>query len=86
MIVDKKNIVNKYKLVNDKNSQTVVKDFFYDAPLLTKLVTTHFCHQTIFIDKIWILSDISGLSINIISVVVTSFVIPLFNHNLVKSI
>ena len=29
MIVDKTNIVNKYKLINDKNSQTVVKDFLW---------------------------------------------------------
>ena len=43
---------------------------FYDAPLLTKLVTAHFCQEHIFIDKIGILGDISGLSKNILSVVV----------------
>ena len=43
---------------------------FYDAPLLTKLVTAHFCQEHIFIYKLWILGDISGLSKIIISVVV----------------
>jgi hypothetical protein len=72
MIVDKTSIITEYKLINDKKKVKPWLAIFYDAHLLKKLVTTHFCHPHIFVDKIWILSDISGLSKKIRSVVVYS--------------